>query len=39
MPTPTGLTRREIFIDARDLQSDADPDHPLSESEYPVYVK
>lgn len=34
MPTPTGLTRREIFIDARDLQSDADQDHPLSESEY-----
>lgn len=34
MPTPTGLTRREIFIDARDLQSDADQDHPLSETEY-----
>lgn len=34
MPTPTGLTRREIYIDARDLQSDSDPEHPLTESEY-----
>lgn len=31
---PTGLSRREIFIDARDLQSDADPDNPLTQAEY-----
>ena len=34
MAAPTGLSRREIFIDARDLQSDADPDNPLSPEEY-----
>lgn len=34
MPTPTGLQRREIYIDARDLQSDSDPDKPLTEEEY-----
>lgn len=34
MPTPTGLSRRELFIDARDLQSDSDPDKPLSPEEY-----
>lgn len=34
MPTPTGLSRRELFIDARDLQSDADPDNPLTTEEY-----
>lgn len=34
MPSPTGLSRREIFIDARDLQSDRDPDHPLTAEEY-----
>ena len=34
MSTPTGLSRRELFIDARDLQSDADPDKPLTEEEY-----
>jgi len=31
---PTGLARREIFVDARDLQSDADPDNPLTPEEY-----
>lgn len=34
MPTPTGLSRREIFIDARDLQSDGDPDKPMTAEEY-----
>ena len=34
MPTPTGLTRRELYIDARDLQSDADPDKPMTPEEY-----
>ena len=31
---PTGLARRELFIDARDLQSDADPESPLTAEEY-----
>lgn len=26
--------RREIYIDARDLQSDSDPDNPLTQEEY-----
>ena len=34
MPTPTGLTRREIYIDARDMQSDSDSDKLLTEEEY-----
>lgn len=34
MSTPTGLSRRELFIDARDLQSDSDPDNPLTAEEY-----
>ena len=34
MITPTGLFRRELYIDARDLQSDSDPDKPLTEEEY-----
>lgn len=34
MTTPSGLQRREIFIDARDLQSDSDPDKPLTQDEY-----
>lgn len=34
MPTPTGLQRRELYIDARDLQSDSDPDNPLTAEEY-----
>ncbi len=32
--TPSGLSRRELFVDARDLQSDADPDKPLTAEEY-----
>ena len=32
--SPTGLQRREIWIDARDLQSDSDPDNPLTPEEY-----
>ena len=32
--TPTGFQRRELYIDARDLQSDRDPDKPLTEEEY-----
>ncbi len=32
--SPTGLQRREIYIDARDLQSDGDPDNPLTPEEY-----
>lgn len=31
---PSGLQRREIYIDARDLQSDSDPDNPLTPEEY-----
>lgn len=31
---PTGLARRELYIDARDLQSDSDPDKPLTPEEY-----
>lgn len=34
MSIQTGLSRREIFIDARDLQSDADPDNPMTSEEY-----
>lgn len=34
MSTPTGLSRRELFIDARDLQSDSDPDNALNAEEY-----
>lgn len=30
----SGLSRREIFIDARDLQSDSDPENPLTAEEY-----
>lgn len=32
--TPTWPHRREIYIDARDLQSDSDPDNPLTPEEY-----
>lgn len=31
---PTWPYRREIYIDARDLQSDSDPDKPLTPEEY-----
>lgn len=34
MPTPTGLSRRELYIDARDLQSDSDPSKPLTAEQY-----
>lgn len=35
MPTtPTWPYRRELYIDARDLQSDSDPDNPLKPEEY-----
>lgn len=34
MAIPTWPQRREIYIDARDLQSDSDPDHPLTPEEY-----
>ena len=34
MPTPSGLNRREIYIDARDLQSGGDPDNPLTPEQY-----
>jgi len=30
----TGLSRRELWVDARDLQSDADPENPLAPEEY-----
>ncbi len=32
--TPSGLARRELFVDARDLQSDADPENPMTPEEY-----
>lgn len=32
--TPSGLARRELYIDARDLQSDSDPDNPLTPEQY-----
>ena len=31
---PTGMMLRETFVDARDLQSAADPDAPLTDEEY-----
>lgn len=31
---PAGLSRRELYIDARDLQSDSDPDKPITPEEY-----
>lgn len=34
MPAPTWPQRREIYIDARDLQSDSDPDKPITTEEY-----
>ena len=32
--TSKGLSRRELYVDARDLQSDSDPDNPIPEEEY-----
>lgn len=37
--TPAGLSRRELYIDARDLQSDSDPDNPLTPEEYRAVLK
>lgn len=34
MASPTWPQRREIYIDARDLQSDGDPDNPMTADEY-----
>lgn len=34
MASPTWPRRRELYIDARDLQSDSDPDNPLTDEEY-----
>lgn len=34
MSSPTWPNRREIYIDARDLQSDSDPDNPLTPEQY-----
>ena len=34
MASYTGLARRELWVDARDLQSGSDPDKPLTEEEY-----
>lgn len=31
---PSGLNRREIYIDARDIQSDSDPDNVITPEEY-----
>lgn len=31
---PTGLSRRELWVDARDLQSDSDPENPLTPAQY-----
>lgn len=39
MSIPTGLSRREIYIDARDLQSDSDPDNPLTPEEYTAILQ
>lgn len=34
MPVPAGFARRELYIDARDLQSDSGTDAALTEEEY-----
>lgn len=34
MPAPSGLSRRELWVDARDLQSESEPDKPLTVAEY-----
>lgn len=36
---PTWPHRREIYIDARDLQSDSDPDNPLTPEEYTAMLE
>lgn len=37
--TYTGLSRRELYIDARDLQSDSAPDNPLTPEEYTALLE
>lgn len=37
--TPTWPHRRELYIDARDLQSDSDPDNPLTPEEYTALLE
>lgn len=37
--TPAWPYRREIYIDARDLQSDSDPDKPLTPEEYTALLE
>lgn len=37
--SPTWPHRREIYIDARDLQSDSDPDNPLTPEEYTAVLE
>ncbi len=39
MANTTGLARRELYIDARDLQSDSDPDNPLTSEEYAAVLE
>lgn len=34
MAIPTWPNRRELYIDARDIQSDSDPDNPLTPEQY-----
>lgn len=36
---PAWPHRREIYIDARDLQSDSDPDKPLTPEEYTALLE
>ena len=36
---PAWPYRREIYIDARDLQSDSDPDNPLTPEEYTALLE
>ena len=36
---PAWPHRREIYIDARDLQSDSDPDNPLTPEEYTALLE
>lgn len=39
MASPTWPHRREIYIDARDLQSGSDPDNPLTPEEYTAVLQ
>lgn len=34
MAKPTGLARKELFVDARDLQIGSDPENPITTEEY-----